>query len=213
MNPRRTALIGPNAILQTVAALDAALGRSEARALLARAGFSGARLAPRAMTPESEAAALHAALRRTLGVPNARRVGFDAGLRTAAYVAAHRIPKAAARLLTAAPPRLAAALLLRAMAASAWTFAGSGRFRAALGPLAARDLVWASPARPRARLFIENCPLCRAGPPDGVDHPLFCDYYSGAFQGLFRRFVSTAAAARQVPQADDAPGCAFEVRW
>lgn len=97
-------------------------------ALLAQAGLY--RLpAGDAMIPEGEAARLHRHLRRVsprLSVSLAE----EAGRRTADYILEHRIPRAAQVALRVMPAPLAARALSRAIAAHAWTFAGTGRFEA-----------------------------------------------------------------------------------
>ncbi|MDP3378305.1 MAG: bacteriochlorophyll 4-vinyl reductase, partial [Brevundimonas sp.] len=51
-----------------------------------------------------------------------------AGLGTADYILANRIPRAARALIRALPAPLGARLLTAAIAKHSWTFAGSGRF-------------------------------------------------------------------------------------
>src|SRR6056297_2835466 len=134
------ARVGPNAILQTAAALEAQGGRALARQVFDAAGL-GALLddPPAAMVPEAQAAALMRALHATLPPDTARRVSHDAGHRTGDYILQNRIPAPARALLRVLPARLAAPILLRAVAAHAWTFAGSGRVEIGAGRSAAVD--------------------------------------------------------------------------
>ncbi|TRD19806.1 bacteriochlorophyll 4-vinyl reductase [Palleronia caenipelagi] len=121
---RAAGLIGPNAILQLLPQL-ARLG--DAEGMLARAGATipdGTE-----MIPEGEAARLHRLLRTEL--PDlASELAAAAGRDTARYILAHRIPRPAQMLLQALPAPLAARALSRAITKHAWTFAGSGQFRA-----------------------------------------------------------------------------------
>lgn len=194
------ARIGPNAITQCIAALDALHGRAVTQRVFGEAGLA-AHLArpPEAMVDEAEVQRLHQALRRALGVPAARAVGREAGRRTAAYLLVHRIPRPMRALLPRLPARWAGAVLLRAITAHAWTFCGSGRFQV-LGGLS---------DGPGWQLSLQGAPTCR-----GVvaDEPL-CDYFAATFEGLFTvlvdpgcRCVETACAAL------GAPACRFALR-
>ena len=121
------ARIGPNAILQHLPVLDAAIGERLRGALLYRAGV--AEPPPDAgMLPEDEVARLHHAVR--LFLPDrAPEIQRAAGQATGDYILAHRIPKPAQRLIRALPAWAGARLLSAAIAKHAWTFAGSGAFR------------------------------------------------------------------------------------
>lgn len=120
------ARIGPNALLQLVPVLDRALGVAERAALFARAGVP---LPPpdAGMWPEAEVARLHrvVVLARPDLAPGLLRA---AGLGTADYILAHRIPRPAKALIRALPHPMAARLLSTAISKHAWTFTGSGRF-------------------------------------------------------------------------------------
>lgn len=183
------ALVGPNAILQTAAALEAQGGRALARQVFEAAGLGALLDAPPAeMVPEEHAAALLRALHATLPPDTARRVSRDAGRRTGDYILQNRIPAPARALLRVLPARLAAPILLRAVAAHAWTFAGSGRVEIAQG-------------RP-ARLMIHDNPLAVAG----------SDWHRAVLEELFRRLVHPRAAVRQAASsAEGARACVFEI--
>ena len=123
---RPGALIGPNAVLQAVAVMEERLGIAETAAILADAQI--ARLPSGAhMIPEVEALRLHRwlALHDPMG---ALVIAEESGARTADYIIANRIPRAAAWLLRCLPARIAAPLLMQAIRKHAWTFIGAGVF-------------------------------------------------------------------------------------
>lgn len=190
--------IGPNAVTRVAEALAARPGgAAAARRVFERAGQS-AHLArpPGEMVDEGEVRALHQALRDELGEAEAARVAHDAGRRAAAYLLAHRIPRAAQRLLRALPARLAAAALLRLIRRNAWTFVGSGRFDWEAGP--------------RPVLRIADNPLCR-----GIrTQAPACHFYAGTFQGLFEQLVHPGARVTEIAcQAQGAPACRLQLSW
>ncbi len=174
------ALIGPNAVLQTVAVMEERLGHATTAAILADAQIerlpSGAQ-----MIPEIEALRLHRwlALHDPMG---AFVIAEEAGARTADYIIANRIPKAAAWLLRRLPAMLAAPLLMAAIGKHAWTFVGAGRFT----PAGA----W--------RFTIDRT---GAGdttlPPDSLFH-----WYAAVFTRLYRHLVAADCTCRH----RDAPG-------
>lgn len=189
--------MGPNAIIRVVEALTEARGRDDAVALLQAAGLAGYIDAlPTAMVDECEVTALQTALRARLDLPEARRIAWDAGLRTGDYLLANRIPRPAQRLLAVLPARLAARVLIKAIRANAWTFGGTGRFDA-------------NPAYP-PRLSMTDSPICRGAV---ADQPV-CDYFAGTYERLFSRLVQRQARVTEIAcQAQGAPSCLFEVRW
>lgn len=191
------ARIGPNAVIQTVAALDAHFGAPSTRALLESIGAGEwADADPETMVDETRVAALHRAVRRT-HPEAAEAIAREAGAATAAYILANRIPRAARAILRALPPGPAARLLTRAIAAHAWTFAGSGRFEGRIAPGG-------------ARLAIHANPLV-AGETAGS--PL-CAWHEAVFTGLYGALVSRGARTREVACcAMGAPACRFEVAW
>ena len=183
------AVVGPNAILQTAAALEAQGGRALVRQVFEVAGL-GALLdaPPAAMVPEGQAAALMRALAATLPPEVARRVSGEAGRRTGVYILRHRIPKPARALLWVLPARLASPILLRAVAAHAWTFAGSGRVEIAGGD--------------PARLMIHDNPLAVAG----------SDWHRAVLEVLFQSLVHPSARVVQTACcAAGAGACRFEI--
>lgn len=121
------ARIGPNAILQHLPVLDAAIGERLRGALLHRAGVTEP---PQdaGMLAEDEVARLHNAVH--LYLPDrAPAIQRAAGLATGEYILANRIPRVAQLVIRALPKPLGARLLAAAIARHSWTFAGSGAFR------------------------------------------------------------------------------------
>lgn len=122
------ALIGPNAILQALPVMERMLGARESAHILKEARIA---TLPdgESMIPEAEAMRLHHAL--SMRDPfEAIDIAREAGHGTADYIIANRIPRIAAKILRWLPARLAAPLLMKAIARHAWTFIGSGRFEA-----------------------------------------------------------------------------------
>lgn len=186
--------IGPNAILRVAEALA---GEPQTAAqVFDRAGLGRYRQhPPEGMVDEREVSALHQALREVLGIACARAIGRDAGVRTADYLLAHRIPRPAQVLMKRLPAPLGARLLMRAMQGHAWTFTGSGVFDT-------------SPGRPH-RLSIRGCRICHGA---RASEPL-CDYYAGSFERLFRVLIDPRAQVVETAcQALGDPSCTFEVR-
>lgn len=120
------ALIGPNAVLQTAWAMEAAIGAAAAREVLEVAGID-ALPSGEAMICEGEALRLHQAL-VMLHPDAAEAIAAEAAVGTADYIIAHRIPRFAARALRWLPAPIAARLLMRAIEKHAWTFVGAGAF-------------------------------------------------------------------------------------
>ncbi|GLH81719.1 bacteriochlorophyll 4-vinyl reductase [Bradyrhizobium sp. SSBR45G] len=192
-----TGRIGPNAIIQTAEALRLLLGEAIARRVFAAARLEAYLAAPPAdMVDEAEVMRLHDALRAVLDDDTARAISIKAGQLTAAYLLAHRIPRAAQRVLRVLPARLASRVLSRAIAAHAWTFAGTGSFTA-------------RPGRPTI-YEVGHCPLCRG---HQADHAV-CDFYAATFETLFRTLVQAGARATEVAcEATGAAACRFEIDW
>ncbi len=186
---RYPARIGPNAVIQTAGAIGALLGDVEARRIFACAGLSDYLDEPPAgMIDEREAIRLFAALSRCLAPDVSTRVLAEAGSRTGNYILAHRIPRAAQRLLVVLPDLVASRLLLSAIERHAWTFAGSGRVRTERG----RNLA----------IVIAGNPLAVAG----------CPWHTAVFERLFRTLVSGRVGVRQVACcASGASACRFEI--
>ena len=197
VRPRALGVIGPNAVIQLVPALEVLAGAAAARRIFESSGASDWLAAPpREMVAEGLVAALHQQMRRDLDPRAAASVAGLAGRLTADYILAHRIPPLMRRLLPRLPAALAARLLLAAIARHAWTFAGSGAFAAMPG----RPCVIEIAANP----FVAGE---RAGAP-------LCAWHAAVFTQLFRNLVHPAAGAREVACcAAGAPACRFEVDW
>jgi divinyl protochlorophyllide a 8-vinyl-reductase len=184
--------IGPNAVTQLVPALM-------------RQGFDG--MAPRvfagwlaeppsAMVDERLVASLHRALRAGLPPEQAALVMAEAGRLTADYLLAARIPGLAQAILKRLPASLSASLLVGAIKAHAWTFAGSGRFSARSGtPLI---------------LEITNNPLC-AGEHGAAP---VCSWHAAVFRRLFEVLVSRDVRVDEIDcEARGDGACRFSIGW
>ena len=128
------------------------------------------------MMPEGPAARMHQAL-RTLEPEMAPSLAWEAGVRTAHYIMAHRIPQPAQKVLKALPPLLAAPILSKAIAKHAWTFAGSGRF------MREGTLVFAIADNPIVRGEVSEVPLCH--------------WHRAVFETLFRTLVDEGLRCRE----------------
>lgn len=191
------AKIGPNAVIRVAEALEQARGSESVTQVFQAAGLGHyLTVLPSEMVHEREVTRLQAALRERLGIPVARSVSHDAGLRTGDYLLANRIPRPVQRLLAVLPARLASRVLISAIRRNAWTFVGSGVFDG-------------EPGRP-TRLSVTDGPICRGA---SADEPL-CDFYAGSFERLFSRLVHRDARVSEIAcQANGAETCVFEVRW
>jgi divinyl protochlorophyllide a 8-vinyl-reductase len=188
--------IGPNAITRVAEALRAAGGEALARREFGAAGLSVYLAAPpSAMVDEEEVVRLHRALRADLG-PGSVAIARAAGVATADYLLAHRIPRAFQALLRVLPRRLAGRVLLAAIARHAWTFTGSGRFRVVRGAALGFEIT----DSPLSRVARESAPAC--------------DYYAATFERLFRKLVAPRATVVETEcQATGAPACRFLIGW
>jgi divinyl protochlorophyllide a 8-vinyl-reductase len=192
---RPVARIGPNVIIQVAAASRAILGERFADALVRDATPYTLQQLPGDMIDQREAQAIVRELVGRVGARAAVPVLREAGERTADYLLAHRIPRAAQWVMRALPRGMGLSLLLRAMSANAWTFAGSGEFR----------IVRASPW---PLLEFTACAMC-----DGMheDEPM-CHFYGGTFERLIRRLIASAATVREVEcMAQGGDRCRFEI--
>jgi divinyl protochlorophyllide a 8-vinyl-reductase len=186
-------LIGPNALTQLLPLLEKAGGVELRERLLARAGvFEMPDMT--GLIDEAPVARLHRAMRAE--VPElAPSLAWEAGVRTADYILAHRIPKPVQAVLKRLPAWAAGPVLSTAIAKNAWTFAGSGRFAVVRG--------WP------AVFEIRDNPVVRGEHAEG---PL-CHWHAGVFERLYRVLVSDRARVREVACcACGDPACRFEVR-
>lgn len=182
-------LIGPNSVIQLAEALRASATRGMAEAVFNRAGF-GAMLKhpPSDMIDEAVPATLFRALWAELGEDSAPDLAQDSGRRTADYVLANRIPKAAQIILRCLPARLSAPLLLKAIRKNAWTFAGSGTCTVKM--------------RTSAMIEIKDNPLSM---PD-------CYWHQGVFERLFTELVTPQAVVRHpLCRSRGDQTCRFEI--
>jgi divinyl protochlorophyllide a 8-vinyl-reductase len=192
-----TAEIGPNAVTQLINALNAAGLAPVARAIFSEAALTDWLTAPpTAMVDERPVALLHQTLRRMLPPQQAGAILADAGRRTGDYILAHRIPKFAQTILKMLPASIAARLLMKAITAHAWTFAGSGRFSAKAGKSVTFE--------------IAANPLCAGEHSDQQ----VCIWHAAVFQRLFQVLVSPDT--RVIESSCGARGddcCRFVADW
>lgn len=174
------ALIGPNAVLQSVAVMEELLGATQTRAILVDAQIH-ALPSGNAMIPEVQALRLHRwlSLHEPMGC---LEIAEQSGARTADYIIANRIPRAAVWLLRRLPAMLAAPLLMAAIRKHAWTFIGAGAFQ----PQGA----WG--------FTIDRS---KAGDPMMPPESLFV-WYAAVFTRLYRQLVAADCTCRMI--ADDA---------
>jgi divinyl protochlorophyllide a 8-vinyl-reductase len=187
-----TGLIGPNAILQLIAVLDRYEGRAFRDQLFSDAGVD---LPPpdAGMWPETEAAAVHRALRARLP-RRAPGLLTLSGRAVADYILQHRIPAPARLLIRLLPGPLGARLLAHAIDRHAWTFAGSGRFSIA--------------SHKPLTFEITHNPLIAD---ETAAFPL-CHWHRAVFERLFRVLVWRRAEVREVAcAAMGAAVCRFVV--
>lgn len=175
----RPARIGPNAIIQTAAALQDRVGWIRAEWTLRRATGRALTDMPEAMVEEDEVNRLMRAVREDLGPALAADVLRDAGERTAEYLIAHRIPSAARRLMRILPHRVALRALLAGIMRHTWTFAGAATVEVEHGE--------------PARLRLRHCPICRGARSAAPS----CDFYAATIQRLVRRLISPAARVEE----------------
>lgn len=191
MQTSAAGLIGPNAVIQlgeTLLAHDEA--RLAQRIYLAAGHPEWLFMPPSTMTPQADVIALHAALQQFAPPAQAQRYAAEAGQRTGEYLLANRIPGFARTILRLLPRRLAARLLLKAVAGHAWTFAGTGRFVVDV----------------RAGSFsIQSNPLAREGG---------CVWHEAVFTRLFQALVDPRIQVRETECcAAGAGACRFEIIW
>jgi divinyl protochlorophyllide a 8-vinyl-reductase len=187
------AQIGPNALIQMVAALRSVWGNEETLSLLGSLGLGHyVENPPLRMMPQQEVAALHTRLFGMVDAQTFKSITFDAGLRTADYLLANRIPRAVQWLLKRLPETIAARVLCRAIAKHAWTFAGSGTFSHAWEP----HLVFRLKGNPLCSQIESQLPIC--------------DYYAATFERIFRVIVNDNWRVQELEcEASGADACVF----
>lgn len=187
------ARIGPNSVLQLIPLLDDILGEVERSRLMQISGMNN--LPKRqGMMLEEPAAALHQAI-RAQHPDLAPILTVRAGVRTADYLIAHRIPKAALQVMRTLPPWLAAPLLANVIAKHAWTFAGSGTFKVR----SKQPVVFSLKDNPVVRGEQSSEPICH--------------WHSAAFQRLFSTIVDPNLRCVETQCcAMGSDSCVFEIR-
>ena len=190
-------LVGPNAVLQLMAAFRAAgLGRFVAPLLAAAGVPEWLERPPGEMVDERAVARLHQAVRAGFVEAEWGPLLEEAGVRTADYLLAVRIPWLVQVVLKCLPGWVAARVLMAAIRRNAWTFAGSGRFSARVGR--------------SVQIRIEGNPFCVGERAEGP----VCRWHRAVFQRLFRVLVSRDAWVEEVEcEASGGGACCFEVRW
>lgn len=191
MHTDAVGVVGPNAIIQTAGALHDIAGSVVQRDVFARAGLLGyLERPPEAMVPQSEVAVLFAALRSGCVGDEVDAILAESGRRTGQYILAHRIPPAAAYVISRLPAVIGSRVLLTAIARHAWTFAGSGR-------------VTITRAR-RLSLAITANPLATPG----------CPWHVATLAELFGALVTRAVRIRHPDCcAKGSSVCRFELAW
>ncbi|HSN71517.1 MAG TPA: bacteriochlorophyll 4-vinyl reductase [Steroidobacteraceae bacterium] len=187
--------IGPNAILQTIDALVDRRSPEELTRVFVAAGIAGyLDSPPAAMVDERDVAQLHQRIRTRYPAAEWQAILSDAGRRTGEYVMANRIPAPVRWLMQSLPATPARAMLLSAIERHAWTFAGSGEFRAVNGE--------------PALIEIERNPIV-AG--ERADHPV-CHWHTAVFETLFQRLVSRRTRVLETAcSAAGGSACRFEI--
>ncbi len=136
INHLRTAgaQIGPNAVIQLLAALRD-YGLLHDRPALATRLAAEARVnrylidPPDSMAPLEDACALFNCVLLHTPAADHKLIFVDAAQRTADYIARRRIPAPVRFLLRTLPKRWAISILARAIEKHAWTFVGDGAFK------------------------------------------------------------------------------------
>ncbi|MFN3868721.1 MAG: bacteriochlorophyll 4-vinyl reductase [Hyphomicrobiaceae bacterium] len=170
--------VGPNAILQTIAALDSFVSAHVTDDILAHAGIRRYRdRPPRDMVGEGEVAALFRAIVERLPRDRAQAVLRRSGSGTADYILAHRIPRVAQRVIKLLPKQVALRVLLQAIGRNAWTFAGSGHVSTRLGLAPSLSIRGNAIAHPDCLWHVavfERLFAALVSPAVTVEHPSCC---------------------------------------
>ncbi len=187
--------IGPNAIIQTTAALRARVGDTQALALVQQATGRTFDSMPEQMVPEGEVLALVQALQQQLDPQAFEGVLRDAGVRTARYLMAHRIPRFVQRLTRVLPATWALRILMQGILRHSWTFAGTAEVEHVTHSRRGPD-----------RLVMHHCPMCRGLT---ASAPL-CHFYAATLQTLLTQLVSANARVYECAcEANGADSCEF----
>jgi divinyl protochlorophyllide a 8-vinyl-reductase len=186
---RLAGVIGPNAVNQLAAALRDVVGSAETRQIFAAAdGERFLDAPPGRMVDEGAVQRLYEVLDDWFDPDISELIAYDSGLRTAYYVARNRIPRVARWGIGVASPALGARLLLRAIVAHAWTFAGSGTVLASAGETVLIEIT-------------DNPLRTRQG-----------SWHRGVLEGLFQGLVDRKLVCRyRAAVRDGRPVCRFEI--
>ena len=190
-------LIGPNAVTRLAQALAARKGEIVSRAVFRQAGLEPYLATPPSrMVNERHVAALHSAMIDLLGPVAAADVSKEAGRLTGDYLLANRIPGFAQVLVRRMPRRMAAKVLVRAIARHAWTFAGSGDFSYSFAP--------------GLTLTLKGSPIARSIQTDGPA----CAYFAATFERVFSAMLGLSVRVVEIAcEAAGAKACVFRVSW
>lgn len=187
--------IGPNSIIQTLAALRERFGEERMRELLS--GCASTRWIdepPDATIDETAFREMVDALNRRLGMDELHDTMLRSGRRTAEYVLAHRLPPAVGWLVKFLRKGPGPMLLLQAIALNARTFGESGSYRFG--------------TRPVLHVEVANPVLCSTPALAAA----VCRYYRGAFERLFEVLIDPSTILVQERcQADGAPACVYRI--
>lgn len=182
--------VGPNAIIQTRAALIDAEGAGRARRVFMNAGLQDwFDTPPDRMVPAASVHRLNCELLASLDGETFEALMRDAGRRTGHYILENRIPGPARTFLGLLPAGLAARALLRAIRANSWTFAGRAEVRV-------------RPGHP-AVIEISGNPLPMPG----------CPWHAAVFEVLFATLLKRPLLVSHRILAGQARLDRFELRW
>jgi divinyl protochlorophyllide a 8-vinyl-reductase len=187
-----SAKIGPNAIIQPVAALRERYGEPEANAILERGGQAHlCTQLPEHMVEEGEFHTLARALLAELGPEPTHSLLYEAGERTASYLLQHRIPRPFQALVKRLPRSPGLRLLMWGIGQHAWTFVGSGQFR------------FVVQKTPTIHLKVSYPSV-----------PVVASFYGGTFTHLIQVLIDPQATVQM--SASDAAGtldCRYKLVW
>lgn len=190
------ARIGPNAIIQTAAALADRVGAAESNALLRASTSWTLDHLPEVMVDEREVTALVAAVMARHPGAAGEAIMRDSGVRTADYLLRVRIPRLAQRVLGVLPAGVALRLLLSAITRHSWTFAGSAAFAVERG------------ADGVTRFSLTGCPVCRGL---SATAPV-CHYYAATVERLVRAIIAPLARVEEeCCEAAGGASCRFRI--
>ena len=183
--------VGPNAIIQTRAALDELVGVATRRAIFERSGFGWlSDRDPDGMVEARIVNAVNYEVGAQLKPATAHAVMRRAGELTGDYILANRIPKPAQWLLKALPRAVAQRMLLAAIARNGWTFAGGAKIETGADFIA-----------------IHDNPICL-----GKVGFSYCIWHAAVFRRLFEMLVDPSITIHETECMGRAgEACRFEI--